>query len=141
MKQWRIISRSYCSAGNDVILQARLMHKDATGTTVSNEGNAITRADCTTLTCSLYRMINGSWQDETPPAIDHMSAISDTLVDDEIWTVNDGIGRNFLHTIPGASLAAGGRYRVHYTLSLGLTGSPVVQWAHEIETLNLDPTG
>ena len=140
MKQWRIISRSYSSAGNDVVLQARLIHKDATGTTVTNEGKAIKRADCTALTATLYKLTNGTWAEVGPLTIDFMAAISDTLVDDDIWKINDGIGRNFLHTVPGSNFAVTARYRVHYELTLGLTGSPAISWAHEIETLNLDPT-
>jgi len=134
-----IASRSRGPVGNDASFQARVVAKDATGSTVTDEGKAVRQADCSSITCTVYDL-NSS----TPgtavatPSITIAGAISDTLTDDAIWLPNDSVGRNFLHTVAGSIItAAGHTYRVVYTLTL--TGGTVIKWGHEHAAVGLAP--
>lgn len=115
--------------GQAITLQARLVHKDGSGASVTDEGKALQQADFDSITSNLYNLDSATPDTAvSSPSVTISSAISDTLVDDEIWT-EDSIGRNFIHSISGSLITLPNLYRVVYTatLSAGL-GSETLTW-------------
>ncbi len=106
--------------GQPATFQARLVHQIGSGTLIAEEGKALQQANIDSITCDVYDL-DGATPDVaiSSPAVTVSVAVSNTLVDDEIWT-DDKIGRNFLHTVSGTVFANPNLYRVVYTATLSV---------------------
>jgi len=114
-----------------VSFQARLVHLNGSGTTVTDEGAALQQTNISSITCNVYDLDSATPSvASSTPILVVASVISDTLVDDEIWT-QDNIGRNFIHSVPGTSFTSANLYRIVYeaTLSPAL-GSATITWVY-----------
>lgn len=120
-------------------VQARLIHKDGGGTTVVDEGNALVQADFDDITAAVYDLEIAGTAPVDEPTVQVTSVISDTLVDDEIWT-EDNIGRNFLHSISGTVFTEPHLYRIIYTGTLSSAlGSETITWIYEHQAIAVLP--
>lgn len=115
----------------DYTFQNRVVAPDATGTTVSEEGNAVAAADVSSITYTVYDY------DSATPSTPVVSATSltpatvfITLVDDNAWN-KDSTGCNFRHTF-GSSVFTSEKhtYGIVYTLTLTGGKKRVWQWKH-----------
>lgn len=83
-----------------------------------NDGDAITQATLTSITCKIFDLDSAIPTTATTQTVTIASAVSDTLrTDDDRWTV-DTTGFNFEHTITDDNLATGDhRYRIEYVFT------------------------
>lgn len=121
--------------------QARLAHKDASGSSIADEGNAIQQADVASIACNVYNLDSSTPTTAVAtPTVTVGTSILDTLTDDEVWTV-DSIGRNFVHSVAGSVFATANLFRIVYaaTLSSDLN-SEIITWAYQHQVVSLSPT-
>jgi hypothetical protein len=112
------------------------VHKDAGGVSIEGEGKAIQQADLTSIDCAVYDLDSATPNVAiaTPLALVNIT-ISNTLVDDAIWTL-DKLGRNFLHSISGSVFSNPHLYRIIYTATLSIAlGSEKIVWVYDHQSV------
>lgn len=124
-----VYSPAPTAPGNDVTFQARLCASQGTGQTVDDEGNALKRADITSITRAIYEATGADPATPVATASLTVSAVvSDTLADDNLWT-QDTTGRNFADTVSVFD-SPSTIYRVVYTFTLSGGASIVLIYEH-----------
>lgn len=120
----------------DVTFQNRVVAPDATGTAVSEEGNALAAADVSSITYAVY-----DYDSATPstPVVAATALTASTvfiaLTDDNAWN-EDSTGCNFRHTFGGSVFTSEGHtYVVVYTVTLTGGKKRVWSWKHHVYRL------
>lgn len=134
----RDISRGMArgAVGSDYTFQCRLVARTASGTVVSEEGYAVTNADVSTATCSVY--FSSSSTPSTAiatPTVTIGTSFFD-LLNDNWWTV-DTTGCTFRHNIVGSVFANPGHYVVAYTVTLTNGTVRKFAWDYYAETIDI----
>lgn len=118
--------------------QARLVHPDGSGQTVTDEGKALQQADFASIACAVYNLDSATPDTAVAtPTVTVVTDVLDALTDDEIWT-EDSIGKNFSHFISGSVFSAANLYRIVYTatLSAGLDDETMA-WSYQHQAIAL----
>lgn len=89
-----------------MVVMARIIAKDATGTTVTG-GKCVKQADLSTITYGVRDNTGGSFTVAAGTSLTISAVIFDTLQTPAFWTA-DSVGYNFLWVIPASAFATGG---------------------------------